>query len=320
MFGLLFRHTYDNMANNLTKIIAGLLIAIAVLLGLYAWMLGRSSPTPAPVSPTFATNPVQVVVATRSLPAGQPITADALKLQPIAPAPTGAFGDPAMLVGRVPAKEIAAASPIVAGALVSGLAEDVQPGERAIAVRVDETNAVGNRLRPGNFVDVFLNLKREGGGTMIDGEVSQTQARLLLSKVRVLSFGDATPGRDSGSNTNSNNGQPSNARIAVLAVPTAQVDALTLGEASGRLTFALRNPRDDELATQTVAMRTDNKLSPSALAAAGVSLTQLSGTPRAPVASVSVPPLPSRLPPAVRPSEGGGIEVIRGGRSETVAY
>ncbi|VWC76084.1 pilus assembly protein CpaB [Burkholderia lata] len=309
------------MANNLTKIIAGLLIAIAVLLGIYAWMLGRSSPAPVQAQQVAAVNPVPVVIAARALPAGQPITADALKVQPTAPMPIGAFSNPGELVGRVPTRDIPASSPVVSGALVSGLAEDVQPGERAIAVHVDETNAVGNRLRPGNFVDVFLNLKREGGSTMLDGEIAQTQARLLLSKVRVLSFGDATPERDSGSNSNGNNGQPSNVRIAVLAVPTAQVDALTLGEASGRLTLALRNPRDDELAMQTVAVRTDNKLSPSALAAAGVSLQQLSGTQRNAVANVTVPPLPSHLPPAVRPSgSGGGIEVIRGGRSETVAY
>ncbi|WP_269506746.1 Flp pilus assembly protein CpaB [Burkholderia sp. IMCC1007] len=309
------------MANNLTKIIAGLLIAIAVLLGIYAWMLGRSA---AHVVPTqqqpVAADPVPVVIAARMLPVGQPIAADALKVRATAPAPTGAFADPATLVGRVPARDIPASTPIVSDALVSGLAEDVQPGERAIAVHVDETNAVGNRLRPGNFVDVFLNLKREGN-SMFDGEVSQTQARLLMSKVRVLSFGDATPDRDSGNN-NGNNGQPANVRIAVLAVPTAQVDALTLGEASGRLTLALRNPRDDELAMQTVAVRTDNKLSPSALAATGVSLKQLSGTPRNAVANVNVPPLPSRLPPVVRTGRGGGgsIEVIRGGRSETVAY
>ncbi|QQK04035.1 Flp pilus assembly protein CpaB [Burkholderia sp. Bp9017] len=310
------------MANNLTKIIAGLLIAIAVLLGIYAWMLGRSAPHSAPAPQTVAVNPVPVVFATRTLPVGQPIAADALKVQPTAPAPAGAFADPADLIGRVPARDILASAPVVSDALVSGLAEDIQPGERAIAVRVDETNAVGNRLRPGNFVDVFVNLKREGG-TMLDGEVSQTQARLLMSKVRVLSFGDATPERDSGNNTNGNSGQASNVRIAVLAVPTAQVDALTLGESSGRLTLALRNPRDDELAVQTVAVRTDNKLSPSALAAAGVSLQQLSGTPRTAVANVNVPPLPSRLPPAVRSAGSGGggsIEVIRGGRSETVAY
>ncbi|MDN7933569.1 Flp pilus assembly protein CpaB [Burkholderia metallica] len=307
------------MANNLTKIIAGLLIAIAVLLGIYAWVLGRSASRPAPLQPVATATAMPVVIATRTLPGGQPIPADALKVQSAAPMPTGAFNDPAALVGRVPVRDIPASAPVVADALVSGLAEDVQPGERAVAVRVDETNAVGNRLRPGNFVDVFVNLKREGGGTMLDGEVSQTQARLLLSKVRVLTFGDATPDHDSGS-SNGSNGQPAGVRIAVLAVPTAQVDALTLGEASGRLTFALRNPRDDELALQTVAVRTDNKLSPSALAAAGVSLQQLSGTPRTPVANVSVPPLPPRLMQTARPSGGGSIEVIRGGRAETVAY
>ncbi|MBN3783770.1 Flp pilus assembly protein CpaB [Burkholderia sp. Ac-20345] len=308
------------MANNVTKIIAGLLIAIAVLLGIYAWVLGRSASRPAPVQQVATATAVPVVIATRTLPGGQPIPADALKIQSTVLVPVGAFSDPVPLVGRVPVREIPAAAPVVADALVSGLAEDVQPGERAVAVRVDESNAVGNRLRPGNYVDVFLNLKREGGGTMLDGEVSQSQARLLLSKVRVLSFGDATSDRDSGNN-NGGNGQPAGVRIAVLAVPTAQVDALTLGEASGRLTFALRNPRDDELAIQTVAVRTDNKLSPSALAAAGVSLQQLSGTPRTPVANVNVPPLPPRLLPVVRPSGGGSnIEVIRGGRSETVAY
>ncbi|PRH40495.1 Flp pilus assembly protein CpaB [Burkholderia vietnamiensis] len=314
------------MTNNLTKIIAGLLIAIAVLLGIYAWMLGRSAPASVPAPQVVTANAAPVVIATHALPAGQPIPADALKVQSISPVPTGAFMDPTMVAGRVPACDIPASAPITPDALVSGLAEDIQPGERAIAVRVDETNAVGNRLRPGNFVDVFLNLKREGGGAMFDGEVSQTQARLLMSKVRVLSFGDATPERDSGSTTNGSNGQPSNARIAVLAVPTAQVDALTLGEATGRLTLALRNPRDDELAMQTVAVRTDNKLSPSALAAAGVSLQQLSGTQRnAAAANVNVPPLPSHLQPAVRSAagatgSGGSIEVIRGGRSETVAY
>lgn len=34
------------MGNNLTKIIAGLLIALAVLLGIYAWMLGRAPAHP----------------------------------------------------------------------------------------------------------------------------------------------------------------------------------------------------------------------------------------------------------------------------------
>ncbi|MXN73428.1 Flp pilus assembly protein CpaB [Burkholderia sp. 4701] len=300
------------MANNLTKIIAGLLIAIAVLLGIYAWMLGRgpAHPPAAVAVPAAAAKTVPIVVAARLLPAGQPITADALKVAQVPILPAGGFSDAAPLVGRVPANDILEASPVLATALTSGLADQVAPGERAVAVKVDETNAVGNRLRPGNFVDVFLNLKREGGGVGQAGsEIPRTQARLLLSKVRVLAFGDATPERDGAA------GASSMARTAVLAVPTAQIDALTLAEASGRLTLALRNPHDDEAAAQTVATRTMGDLGPSAVAAAGVGLDELSASraraaPREPAAP--------RAPVTAR--AGGSIEVIRGGRTETVAY
>ncbi|BAX57448.1 MULTISPECIES: Flp pilus assembly protein CpaB [Burkholderia cepacia complex] len=303
------------MANNLTKIIAALLIAIAVLLGVYAWMLGRSAAhPPANVAPAAAasTKTVPIVVAARLLPAGQPITADALKVAQVPALPTGAFGEATTLVGRVPVNDILDSAPILESALTSGLADRIEPGERAVAVKIDETNAVGNRIRPGNFVDVFLNLRRDGAGagTGASSEIPDTQARLLLSKIRVLSFGDATPDRDVGSNA------ANGVRTAVLAVPTAQIDALTLGEASGRLTLALRNPKDDDIAMQTVAVRTTAaNLTPSAQAAAGVSLDELStGRARSTPRAVTAP----RAPIVAR--SGSSIEVIRGGRAETVAY
>lgn len=207
------------MANHLTKIIAGLLIGIAILLGIYAWLLGRK---PAPVAPgaapAVATAMVPVVVAARALPAGQPIPADALKVQQTPTPIAGAFPNPMLVTGRIPASDIGAQAPVLESELMSGLADQIAPGERAVAIKVDDTNAVGNRLRPGNFVDVFVNLKREGGFGATGSEIAQTQARLLLSRVRVLSFGDATVERD---------GTPgptgAGARTAVLAVPTAQV-------------------------------------------------------------------------------------------------
>ncbi|MCA8274582.1 Flp pilus assembly protein CpaB [Burkholderia sp. AU30280] len=303
------------MGNNLTKIIAGLLIALAVLLGIYAWMLGRAPAHPPAAVPAVAVvQTVPVVVATRLLPAGQPIPADALKLASAPMMPTGGFSDPSLLVGRIPANDILAAAPVVEGGLTSGLANQVAPGERAVAIKVDETNAVGNRLRPGNFVDVFLNLRRDSSGMAQTGsEIPNSQARLLMSKLRILSFGDATPDRDG-------SGGPGGAvRTAVLAVPTAQVDALTLAEASGRLTLALRNPRDDEVATQTVAIRTAGDLTPSGQAAAGVWLDELSGGRARNAPRVQVPARAPRAPIVARES-GSSIEVIRGGRTETVAY
>ncbi|RAS24258.1 Flp pilus assembly protein CpaB [Paraburkholderia bryophila] len=316
---------------NLTKILAGVLIVLALLLGILAWTLSRRPP------PTTVTAAPQasfaVVVATRVLPAGKPITADELRVQSLPINPNGTFTDPAQLTGRVPNADIGVDSPILETQLASGLAERVEPGERALAVRVDESNAVGNRLRPGNFVDVFFTLKRDGsmGG---NGEIDRTQARLLMSKVRVLTFGNATASGDSAGDPNGM------VRTAVLAVPVADVDRLMLAESAGRLIFALRNAKDPEVADQSAlpaypgvlktALRPGAEpLQDSTRAAAGVALDALSGSSGPAGAGARLPPLPSlpsHMPvPATRVTAStnttkSGIEVIRGGRAETVAW
>jgi pilus assembly protein CpaB len=314
---------------NLTKILAGVLIAVALVLGLFAWTLSRR---PAPVAAAPVTQAAfQVVVASQTLPPGKAITADQLRVQSLPINPTGAFTDPAQVVGRVPGAEIGVDSPVLEAQLSSGLAERIEPGERPLAVRVDESNAVGNRLRPGNFVDVFFTLKRDGNPGA-GSEVDRTQARLLMSKLRVLSFGTATTTSDAGGDPNGM------VRTAVLAVPVADVDRLTLAESAGRLIFALRNPKDAEVVDQnmlpalpgvlkTAAHAGDTTpLQDSTRAAAGVALDTLSGSTGATGAGARQAPLP-RLPmpmPATRVaantnSTNGGIEVIRGGRAETVA-
>lgn len=308
---------------NLTKILAGVLIAVALLLGLFAWMLSRR---PAPVAVTPATHAsFPVVVATHTLPAGKPIAVDDLRVQSLPINPNGAFTDPAQLTGRLPNAEIGADSPVLETQLSSGLAERVEPGERALAVRVDEGNAVGNRLRPGNFIDVFFTLKRDGAiGN--GGEIDRTQARLLMSKVRVLAFGNATASGDSAGDPNGM------VRTAVLAVPVADVDRLTLAESAGRLIFALRNPKDTEVVDQNAlpaypavlktAAGAGAPLQDSTRAAAGVSLDALSGSTNSAGARPALPhmPLPTTRVAGNINSTKSGIEVIRGGRAETVAW
>ena len=315
-----------------TRIAAGLLIAVALLLGVIAVTLLRR-PAPAPVT-AVRQSLFPVVVAARLLPAGKPIAADALRVQPLPINPHGAFAEPSLVAGRVPAADIGAEAPVLEEQLSSGLAERIEPGERAVAVRVEESNAVGNRLRPGNFVDVFFTLKRDAN--MGGGEIGHTQARLLMSKVRVLAFGNATAAGDTSGDPNGM------VRTAVLAVPVADVDRLTLAESSGRLVFALRNPKDPEVIDAGAFAPLPAVLSTSAQtgggaphgdstrAAAGVSLDALSGgtgnaAPRAPVVPRLAPPASRLATVATRAGAGtgsgttGGIEVIRGGRAETVA-
>ena len=301
----------------LTRILAGGLIVLALLLGVFAWVLSRK-PAVAPVA-AVAQASFPVVVAKHVLSAGKPIAVDDLRVQSLPINPGGAFTDPSLLVGRIPGTDIGAESPVLEAQLSSGMAEQITPGERALAVRVDDGNAVGNRLRPGNLVDVFFTLKRDGSVGSA-GEIDRTQARLLISKVRVLAFGNATIGND-------NSGDPNGmVRTAVLAVPVPDVDRLTLAEASGRLIFALRNPRDNDVVdadafaplpevVKTAAHVQGASASDSTHAAAGVALDALSGgAGERPVAS------PRMAAPTARVARsGGGIEVIRGGRTETVA-
>lgn len=316
---------------NLTRILAGVLIALALLLGVFAWTLSRQ-PAVRP-SATVAQASFPVVVAVRPLPAGKPVSADALRVESLPINPNGAFSDPSQLTGRVPVTDIGVQSPVLESQLSSGLAERIDPGERAIAVRVDESNAVGNRLRPGNFVDVFFTLKRDSNG-MSGAEIDRTQARLLMSKVRVLAFGNATASADTPGDANGM------VRTAVLAVPVADIDKLTLAESAGHLVFALRNPKDAEVvdvaafaAPAGVLKIAANAPAGAAMqdstrAAAGVALNELSGSTGDTANGERPVAVPHTNSSVVRASaratrgtgtSGGSIEVIRGGRTETVA-
>jgi pilus assembly protein CpaB len=183
-----------------------------------------------------------VVVAAKPLPAGQAITADALRVEHLTINPAGAFQETAPLEGRVPVIDLGEGTPLLEGQLVSGLALRVSEGERAVAIKADETMGVGNKVQPGDFVDVFLMLKSEGK------DIDRSQARLLLSRKRVLAYGSvsidglASKTDKNGAAQQAQRSEP--ARTAVLAVPVEDINLLTLAESSGRLVLALRNPTD----------------------------------------------------------------------------
>lgn len=304
---------------NLAKILAALLVAAGIALGVYAWMLGNK-PVASPVAaaPRYA-----VVVAAKTLPVGQPIRAEDLRIEQLPMRPADAFADPAMVVGRVPVMDVGVAAPLVDQQLATGLSIKIADGERAIAIKVDEAVGVGNKIRPGDFVDVFFVLKRDGG------EIDQSQARLLLSRKRVLAYGASSV--DGIQNAQS---QAANAaRTAILAVPVEEVNPLVLGEANGRLMLALRNPKDAAvpdadarmawMQTAVPWMRKPGQ-TPSGTdrALAGSLLTDLAERGKPVAARAGPQPAPGGSRAAVRTVAGPAlqVEVIRGGKQEVVPY
>ncbi|KAF1016800.1 MAG: hypothetical protein GAK31_00058 [Stenotrophomonas maltophilia] len=288
-----------------------------------------------------------MVEAITRLPAGEPIAATAVRLAQRSGAVPGAAADLSAVVGAVPLHDIAEGSPIVQGVLAQGFSLQLRPGERALAVPVDELVGAGNRILPGDFVDVFLNLK---SATSYGAGNEMAQTRLLLSRLRVLSYGQqdiavaapAPAGDAAASNSGNdpraadiNGGSRSSAgnaeanapaRSAVLAVPLADANRLLLGAQQGKLFLALRNPADPGAPDLALFPQPRSVLAPNrdldpaqreALqqpennAFAGLDGDALAGqaTATRPTAPAAATPPPARRPAA---RSSGGIEIIRG--------
>jgi len=328
---------------NLTKIVAAILVLLALALGGYAWMLSRQPPPPIAVAPSAAASgkaaqaqTFPVVVAAKPLPAGQAIPADALRIERLTINPVGAFQETAPLAGRVPVIDLGEGSPLLEGQLVSGLALRVAEGERAVAIKADEIMGVGNKVQPGDFVDVFLMLKSDGK------DIDRSQARLLLSRKRVLAYGSASvdglPSKmDKNGATQQQAQRAEAARTAVLAVPVDDINRLTLAENSGRLLLALRNPTDMSEPDPKLFAELPTALQPPPPKAGEPRRPQLEGLDRAqagvttadfvtggkPGSASRAPAIAAVRTPATRTGESRGglkVEVIRGDRSETINY
>lgn len=232
--------------NKVTKLLAGMLLLAALLIGVYALMLARQ-PAPVPVQAAQAVSPspvnqYAVVVASKVLEAGKPIPADAVRVEKLPIKPGSSFDNTADVVGKVAVTDVDAGVPLLQTHISGGLATQVADGERAVAINIDEAIAVGYRIKPGDFVDVFFFLKLES-----NGEISPTQTRLLLSRLRVLATGANSVNEDAAKVENR-----TPARTVVLAVPVGDINKLTLAQHAGRLTLALRNPKDADLPSESL--------------------------------------------------------------------
>lgn len=252
---------------NITKILAGLLIVVAIALAIMAWLVGRQPARPAiqPTAPAAAGQAAQpaavqysVVVASRPLAGGQHITDEDVKQIQVPAVVADSFTETGAVVGRTTLAAIATDQPIREQQLINGLALQIGVGQRAVSIALKEPMAAGHHVRPGDFVDVFFTLDGKNENTPVD-----TQARLLLARSRVLAYGSSSvdnppptaaqrkaqqeQDKDNGNRNGARGDQGARieqAQTALLAVPLEDVERLTLAEKYGHLTLALRHPDD----------------------------------------------------------------------------
>jgi pilus assembly protein CpaB len=190
----------------------------------------------------------EVLVATRSLPVGTIIDAEALRYQAW---PEGLIQgtyyikgqpgtDPKDLLGTVVRNEITAGQPISQGALIRPgdrgfLAAALGPGMRAVTVAVNTTSSVSGFVFPGDRVDIVLTQEVAGGGDGLPLKVSET----ILRNVRVL----ATDQRMS---ANDETGKPvmTNIQTVTMEATPRIAEKIAVAQTIGKLSLSLRSIAD----------------------------------------------------------------------------
>ena len=218
-----------------------------LLLGLGLSLLGFAFLSNPSAGPKPAQTPAQVtvpvVVAKNPVVFGEPITADLLAVEQMNAKPEGAFSDPKELIGRIPV--LSAGSGVVlneAFFVNNSISASVRPGYRAVSLKIDEGSSATAKLKAGDFVDLFALFRKD------DREVSNTQSRLIVSRLRVLSVGNQIIGKPEPENKDPAQQQAQlNLRAVVVEVGIKDVNAALIAQQQGTLVVAVRNPEDDGL-------------------------------------------------------------------------
>lgn len=185
-----------------------------------------------------------IVIATKDIPAGTAI-GDALVKNgtikttpwPKASVPAGSFSSPEQLVGKVNRSRILAGEPVLESRLSgegAGLTVRLEPGKRAIAVRVDEIIGVSGFIMPDDRVDVILTTTPPGTASA-DARLS----KIVLQNKRVLSVAQ---------NVEQKEGKPQLARSITLEVTPEEAEKLSLASQEGQIVLALRGVGDADVA------------------------------------------------------------------------
>lgn len=186
----------------------------------------------------------EIVVAAKDIPAGTTINEGMVRdgtikvIQwPKASVPAGAFSSPQQVVGKLNRLKIVANEPILESRLTgegAGLTVRLEPGKRAMAVRVDEIIGVSGFIVPDDRVDVILTTNIPGQ-TSADAKIS----KIVLQNKRVLSVAQNVEQKD---------GKPQLARSMTLELTPEEVEKLSLASQEGQIVLALRGIGDETVA------------------------------------------------------------------------
>ncbi|MDW7646422.1 MAG: Flp pilus assembly protein CpaB [Desulfuromonadales bacterium] len=175
----------------------------------------------------------RIVIAASDLDIGTKLSGANLTLAewPKANVPKGAYESLEGLDGRITATKIVAGDVVIAAKLAApgsgaGLVAMIEPGKRAMSIRVDEVIGVGGFVLPNTFVDVISITK--------DGRDSK-RAETVLKNIQVLAIAQETFTEE---------GKAKVVRTVTLSVTPKEAEKLALETHEGAIQLILRNPNE----------------------------------------------------------------------------
>ncbi len=176
------------------------------------------------------------VVAKVQLPVGTLLTSDLVKIVPWPErAPVqGGFTDVAEVLQRGLIAGVVENEPITESKLApkeagGGMPPMIQPGMRAMSVRVNDATGVAGFVTPGTRVDVLAIIARENGDPI---------SRVVVSNVQVLTSGTRFDQEEA------KEGNAIRSAVVTLMVGPPDAERIALAQNQGELMLTLRNPMD----------------------------------------------------------------------------
>jgi pilus assembly protein CpaB len=234
-------------AKKLALLVGALIIAAVTAFMAKSMFTGATAPQ-AVAAPAAPAGP-EVLVATRPLPVGTIIDAEAFRYQPW---PEGLVqdayyvrgeqnADPSTLVGTVVRSEITAGQPVTRGSVIRPgergfLAAALGPGMRAVTVAVSATSGVAGFVFPGDRVDLVLTQQVAGGDDDAPLRVSET----IIRNIRVLAVDQRINPQDDEGN------QVAQTTSTVTFEATPKIaEKIAVAQTIGQLSLSLRSLADN---------------------------------------------------------------------------
>ncbi len=179
----------------------------------------------------------RVVVAAQDIQPGERLTNEHLKSVhwPLNAAVAGTSQDTESFHGRIANTTLLAGEPITEKRLAplgsrAGLNALINPGQRALTVKVNEVVGVAGFALPGNYVDILVTFKK--------GQENPV-SKIVLEKILVLAVAQDHAVKDET--------KPKVVSAVTLEVSPEQAEKLDLARSLGTLSMVLRNQADQAM-------------------------------------------------------------------------